>query len=129
MAVQNDSGFRTYTAGEALSAFRCVRFNAAGNLVYADEDEEVLGITQMDAASGAPVTIKLLTAPGTFKIESAGAITFSVTGDQRGTVLYVADDGLVTATPTTGAYKQFVALHGLSGAGVVEALPIFRKGS
>jgi len=122
MAVQNDNGFKAYTAGEDLAAYRRVRFNSSGNLVYADAEESTLGITQADCSSGDTVTIKLITAPGTFKIEASEAVTFAVSTDERGPLLYGADDGKVS--DTAGTKVLFNALEASDGAGaIIECLP------
>ena len=122
MAVQNDSGFKAYLTAEALSAYRCVRLDADGSLVYADAEESILGITQHDAADGTYCTIKLLNAPGTFKLEVGTSVTFAVTTDERGPLLYLANDG--KGTTTAGTKVQFNALEAADGAGaIIEGLP------
>lgn len=122
MANQNDSGFKAFLTAEALGAYRLVRFDSSGYLVYADAEESPIGVTQMDAASGVFCTVKLLSAPGTFKIATAAAITFAVTTDERGPLLYVANDGYVT--PTAGTKVFFNACEAGDGAGaVVECTP------
>ena len=77
----------TFTAGEALEAFRRVKLSA-GTVVYADAGEYSVGITEEKVASGALVTVRLTNAAGTRTVTAAG--TFSL-----GAELYGAADGKV----------------------------------
>lgn len=110
MAAQFDSGFGAFPAGEALAKYRCVRLNSSGALVYSDPEEEILGVTQHACASGEHCTIKFFGAsPGTFLVETGASITFAVSTDERGTPLYVGNDGKVSGT---GTNQKFCALEG-----------------
>ena len=79
----------SYIAGEALSAWRRVKFNGtAKTVIYADAEHDAIGVTQEAAASGANVNVKLRTAPGTHKVTAAGAVSIE-------DAVYGADDGKV----------------------------------
>jgi hypothetical protein len=81
----NESGIRSFTAGEALEADRRVKLSS-GSAVYADAADKSIGITVDGAASGAQVAVKLHNFPGTRKVTAAAAIT-------SGLPIYGADDG------------------------------------
>ena len=76
----------SFTAGEALEAFRRVKQSGA-TVVYADSGEKGIGTNQAYAASGASACIRLDT-EGTSKMTAAGAFS-------AGALLYPADDGKV----------------------------------
>ena len=87
---QNDNGFKTFTAGAALEQFRCVKLDTTANqVVYSGAGEVTIGVTQDRAASGDPVCVKLITAPGTFVISCASTVA------AIGTALYTAANGQV----------------------------------
>lgn len=74
MSQQTENANKTFTAGEALEAYRRVKLSDGTTVVYAGADEPAIGITQKAAASGATVTVRLLNAPGTFKMTAGAAI-------------------------------------------------------
>ena len=114
MSQQNESQFKTFTAGEALGAFLRVKFDGT-NVVYADAGEDYDGITQEAVASGAPVTCRLKNGTGTVKVVAAEA-------SAAGATLYGADHGKVQDTSSGSA--QFKALEAATDDGdVIEALP------
>ena len=91
-----NEGKRTFKAGEALEARRRVKIksgttNDPPEVMYADAGEDFIGVTEFAAGLGDPITVKLLTGPGTFEIE---CVVDSAIG--RGTVLYGGADGVVT---------------------------------
>lgn len=121
---QNDSGFKSFVAGEALAMYRCVRKDSSGNLVYADDEEDALGVTQNSCDSGTAVTIKLMNSPGTFLIETSAAVSFSISSDKRGTPLYIDNDGKVS---TTGTLQKFAALEGGTTGAYIECVAVHNK--
>jgi hypothetical protein len=90
MATQVEVGNKTFTASEALAAFRRVKLSSASGTAveYADAGDEHIGMTQTAAASGALVTVRLRTAEGTLK--GTAKTSFAA-----GAVLYGADDGKI----------------------------------
>jgi len=112
-----NEGVKTFTAGEALAACRRVKLTAgtAGQVEYADKNDDFVGVTLEAAASGAPVSVKLAGGPGTVEVEAAGIITVNAT-------IYGADDGKVSAS-STGADKYGKALEAASGdEAVIESI-------
>lgn len=90
MSQQNEAGFKTFTAGAALEPWRRVKLDStADQVVYAGAGEAFIGVTQDRAASGSPVSVKLVTAPGTFEICCASSVATS------GTAMYGAANGKV----------------------------------
>ncbi len=98
MAVQNENGTKTFIATEALERYRRVKLTTgSGTAVeYADAGEDAIGVTQDAVAAGARVAVKLITAPGTFKVTASAAIT-------AGAVLYGANDGKVSSSSSGSA--------------------------
>jgi hypothetical protein len=88
-ATQNDTGFKSFIAGEALAACRRVKLDTTvGQVVYADASDDFIGVTQEAAAISTAVRVKLKGGPGTLVIETAGAVVL-------GSMLYGQDDGKV----------------------------------
>lgn len=78
MSQQNDNGFKTFVTSAAVGKFRRVVVASDGTVSEAlvgASSVDFQGVSQDAAASGKPVTVKLRSAPGTFKIEAAGAVT------------------------------------------------------
>lgn len=71
----NDSGFVTLEAAEAISAGQRVFINSSKKAEIAGTGVVASGVAITDVASGEDVSIKLLTAPGTFVLRAAVAIT------------------------------------------------------
>lgn len=111
MGVQIEGPNKTFEAGEALAAFRRVKLNGAGIVVYADIADVGFGVTQNEAALGENVTVRLYNAEGTFKVEANTAI--AVDGP-----CYTANDGKVDNVSASST-KLFIALEASSGAGAI----------
>ena len=91
MAVQIKR-LKTFTAGEALKAYRRVKLHStADQVVYADAGEDFIGITQEDAASGKHVTVDLTPNSGTNICIASEALSAHA-------VIYGDDDGKVCDT-------------------------------
>ena len=103
-----------FTAGEALEAFRRVKYSA-GTVIYADAGEYSVGVTEHSVASGAVVSVRLANAAGTRTIEAAG--TFSI-----GAELYGAADGKIDDTAIGTVYGT--AMEAATAAGdIIEVIP------
>ncbi len=114
--MMNDSGIRTFTAGEALAANRLVKLSAANTVVYADAGELAIGVTRTVAANGATVAVFLLGGkPGTIVVTAAGNITVNA-------LVYPAADGEIDAVSAGQAVG--VALNAGSDGALVEVLPL-----
>jgi hypothetical protein len=118
-AVQNE-GMKAFTAGEDLSAYRRVKLSS-GEVVYADADEAAVGITQNACLDGESVTVRLITAGKTFKVEAGEAIT-------TGSLCYGLADGKVGDTDPGAGLPRFRALQAASGTGsIIEVEPIIHR--
>lgn len=116
MNGENESGIRSFTAGEALLANRRVKLSS-GTAVYADGLDKSIGITTGPAASGAQVPVKLHGFPGTRLMTAAAAIT-------SGAPVYGAADGEVNDAYSADAFLEGIALEAADGEGsVFEVLP------
>ncbi len=101
MAVQVDHSVKTFAAAEVLAAFRRVKIDTDGAIVYADAGEAFAGVTQAKAeAIGDHTPVKLKNSAGTFKVTAA---TSAAIADD----LYGADDGKVSTAASGSA--QFKA--------------------
>ena len=92
MTQQLDGMFKAFTAGEALPAFTRVKMSGA-TIVFADDEEKAIGITQAIIANGAVGTVKLIPGGGTHKCVAADAIS-------AGAAVYAAADGEVESSGT-----------------------------
>lgn len=91
-----NNGIATFKAGEALEAKRRVKIesgttNDPPEVVYADAGEDFIGVTEYAVADGDMVAVKMNSAPGVFEVECLVDSAIA-----RGTVLYGADDGMVS---------------------------------
>lgn len=112
----NDSGIRTFTAGEALAAHRLVKLSDANTVSYADAGEQAIGVTRNAVASGAVVAVFMLGGkPGTITVTGNGSISVNA-------LVYPDADGKVSATATGQAIG--VALNGAADEAHVEVLPL-----
>ena len=121
MASYNNTGIRTFTAGEALAIYRRVKFApGTSTVVYADADEACIGFTERAVASGEEVAVRLNNHPGTFLAVANEAIDISTSN-----VLYAGNDGKVQDTnPGTGTIR-YHALQDASGDGsIIEVFPV-----
>ncbi len=110
----------TFLAGTDLLPRRRVKFKAGSTttppeVVYAMAGEPGIGITQIRALSGEPVSVAIWNDGGSQEIEAGAAI--AVMG-----VLYGADNGQVSSTPAGPALGY--AKRAASGAGsILEMIP------
>jgi hypothetical protein len=108
MASENESGIRSFAAGEALEANRRVKLSS-GTVVYADAADVSIGITvDAQATTGGQVGVKLHNFPGTRKVTCSEAVT-------SGAVLYGTADGKVGDTYSNLSEKLGIALEAGDG--------------
>jgi hypothetical protein len=109
------TGEKTFTAGEDLEARRLVKVKSGTSesppeVMYADDADTPIGVTEYAVDSGDPVAIRLLNDAGTFLIEASVGSAIAVMDS-----LYVANDGKVTEVASGTAYFQ-AAEAGSDGA-------------
>ena len=114
---QLNEGIKTFTAGEdLLERCRVKQSSTAGQVEYADSDDQYIGITEYGVSSGERVAVRMRTQSGTVKVTAAGA--FSI-GDE----LWPADDGQVDDSLNGDA--EFIALEAATAADdIVEAVVV-----
>lgn len=118
MSNENEGGIRSYVAGEALEAYRRVRLNSSGQVVYADANEHHIGTTtDAQPTSGAMVAVKMKNYPGTRKMVAAGAIT-------SGAKVYGAADGKVNDAEAGLGPCVGTALEAADSGSVFEVDPV-----
>lgn len=92
--TQNSSGYKTFTAtGTAIEAYVRVAVDSNGEISAAGASDRGIGVTQEAIAADGNGTVKLWSAPGTFLMQAAAAIT-------RGASIYAAASGEVDDTGT-----------------------------
>jgi hypothetical protein len=84
----------TLVAGEALPAKARVKLSGV-TLVFADDEDHAIGVTEYKVASGEDCACRLINAGGTFECIAAGAIT-------AGAAIYPAVDGEIEGAGTLG---------------------------
>lgn len=105
---------KTFTAGAALEAYRRVKLDGSGNVIYAGAGEECIGVTTDKVASGNMVAVALRSSGRSFKAVAAGAVT-------AGAVIYGAANGKVDDAASGTA--QGTALEAATADGdVIEVL-------
>lgn len=121
----NDTGFMTFTAAATITKNRRVKFTGTAT----DPKVKLSGATGIDcgvalinAATGEMVSVKTLSAPGTFAI-TLGAST----APAYGAILYPAASGKLTNSAATGlSIPTYVAVRKAAATSeVIEAM--FRK--
>lgn len=75
MSQQNENGFKTFVAAEAIAQYLRVKLNGSGQAALAGLNEPAIGIAQRGVASGEMCPVRLLNCPGTFKMKASAAIT------------------------------------------------------
>lgn len=116
MTVKNDTGKKTFEAGEDLEPYRRVKLSAQDTVMYADAAEASIGVTTSRALSGALVSVDLWTKAGTFEIEASEAIAVAAE-------VYGAADGKVKATASgSGLGWANEVSSGTTGGGIIEVV-------
>lgn len=101
----------TLTAGEELQPYRLVKLSGALGCVYADADEEAIGVTTRFVENGKEASVLLLAA-GVLLVE-AGA-TIAVNAD-----CYIGADGKLAAS---GSGSKFKALQAATDGHAIRVL-------
>ena len=117
---QIENGKVSFEAGASLDAYRLVKLSS-GKVVHntGTDSDEPIGVTYYDQENGGMIMARLLSDPGVFVIEAAGAVA-------NGAQVYAADDGKIQALPSApGDYRRIgTALEASSGAGdLIQVLP------
>jgi hypothetical protein len=112
--MSENAGYKAFTAGTDLAAGRRVKLQNATTttppqVVYAGAGEQHLGVTTRAVASGALVSVRLRTVPGSVEIEAAASYAV-------GALLYGAADGKVSGTAVGSAIGVAVEAAASSGA-------------
>lgn len=121
MATQLNDSMATFTANEALEAFRCVNLvsGSGTNVEYTDAGEVIHGVTQHAVASGDQVTCKLWHKGMTFKVEVGEAVS------EGGSLYTVGAAGKLGDTDPGAATIRARALEAGTGDGsIIEVLPV-----
>lgn len=105
-------------AGEALAKHRRVRLNSSDQAVYADADDEAIGVVEDAVASGSHCSIRYGNVEGSLLVELTGSCSLN---DR----LYGADDGKVSTTKTGKAV--YTARQAGSSGEIIEVLPIVEE--
>jgi len=111
MASQNDSGFATFVASGALTAYLAVNVQSDGTIKVCADNVRGIGMLQEDVLDGGYGRIKLWSAPGPFMAAVSGtAIT-------AGTTYQIITGGYVGVS--TGAAVMRALQNGVASAGIV----------
>lgn len=107
MAQFEDSGFKTFTASEAIPKYARVLLASTGLIEDAGITGKDIGTATEEAfASGDRVTVKLRTAPGTHKMIASAAVTLGAT-------VFTAASGKIG--PSASTAFQIGAVVGVDG--------------
>jgi hypothetical protein len=113
--VQNDTGFKTFPVGTGGATAYCRAKLDSGDAVLAGAGEDSIGVFMETVAADGYATVKLWSAPGTFRMTSAGAIV-------NGAAVYGAANGQID--DTVAGEKIGTALEAATGANEdIEVLP------
>jgi len=120
MSSQNDSGFATFQASGAISAYKAVALQSDGTITPAAGNGALgIGILQEDAADAGYARVKLWTAPGTFMIMATNtaitpATTYAIVtggfaGVVNGTFAPASLIGLQSGVASSGIIVEFLS--------------------
>jgi len=117
MSQRQDSGFKSFTAGEAIPLYSRVKLHTDGTVLMAGLAEKSIGTLQTaPGVSGLPVSVKLRTASGTHKVRAKEA--HAIAAD-----LYSEAAGEVQDTAQATAFLEMTAIEAATAEDdVVEAL-------
>jgi hypothetical protein len=117
--MENNTGFRSFIASFAAVKGQRVMLNSSGGVDLATAVNGVtIGVVTQDCASGDSVTVKLLTAPGTFEVTANGAIT-------AGAVCYGGASGKLSPTSVSSNTASFRAIEAATADGdLIEVIPL-----
>lgn len=114
--MQNDSGIRTFVAGEALLANRLVKLSGANTVTLCGPGETAIGVTRNAVASGSTVTVFLLSKPGTLPCAANGVVAVNA-------LVYPASSGLAGTTGSGQAIGRALNATTTSGE-LFEVMPL-----
>lgn len=115
--MQNDSGIRTFIAGEALTAAnRLVKLSGANTVSLCGPGDTPIGVNRNVVASGGTVTVWMLSKPGTLPCAANGSISANA-------LVYPASTGLVGSTSTGAAVGRALNATTTSGE-LIEVAPV-----
>jgi hypothetical protein len=105
MSQRDDTGFKSFPAGEVMEANSRVILNSSGVLMYADLVHRSLGtIDQAALAVGQIMRVKLRSAAGTHKVRCKEALAI-------GALIYSEADGEVQDTAEATGFVEGTALE------------------
>ena len=118
MSTQNETGFKTFLASGAISAFRAVAVQSDGTITPVAGNAAVgIGVTQSDIADAAYGAVRLWTAAGTMMIAVSGSavtpattygiITGGYAGAVNGTFAPASLIGLYAGVASNGIVLEF----------------------
>lgn len=111
-----DTPTMTFTAGEALEAYRRVKLSGDFTVVKAGAGEDAIGVTCAAVASGGLVTCWLLNKAGTVPMMASGSIS-------QNAQVFPAADGKITATVTGRAIGFLIGEAATADGDIIEVLP------
>jgi len=120
MSQENRTGIRTFTSGEALEAYRRVKLDSSGNVVYADADDVGIGIAEEAVAITTPVAVRMHGHPGTRKMVCSNAVAAYAT-------VFGTDDGKVDDAAGCGPSLGVALEAGTANLSVIEIMPATEK--
>jgi hypothetical protein len=119
--MSENSGNRTFRAGEDLAAHRLVKIKSGTTttppeVVYADSDENFIGVTKYPMTSGDSLTIRFRNVEGSVELEAGEAF-------DAGIDLFTANDGKVVDTDPGSGTARVHSLEAATAAGdIIECL-------
>lgn len=124
MSQRDDSGFKTFIAGEAIPLYSRVKLHTDGTVLMAGLAEKSIGTLQTaPGVSGQPVSVKLRTASGTHKVRVKEAVAVAAP-------LYSEAAGEVQDTAEATAFLEMQALEAATAEDdVIEALYMTATGA
>ncbi|MCW8129617.1 MAG: DUF2190 family protein [Planctomycetota bacterium] len=120
MSQQTEAPVISLEAAEAIGQYLRVKLNSSGKAALAGAGEPAIGISQVAAAQGAQVSVRLLNGPGTFKMVANAAIAALA-------VVYGVASGKIDDTTGAGnpGHGIGLALEAATAQGdVIEVLPL-----
>ena len=124
-AVLASTGFKTFTAGEALTTGDLVALNTSGEVIRADSsiagaNWEVIGVANQTVGAAAPVLV-------TTRSGDCPIVRFTATpaGAANGSLVFLSTtSGLATTTPPVAVGNTIFTIGTLQGADGITATPV-----
>ena len=115
MSVYVEGNHKAFTTGEAIGQHILVNIES-GVIMICGVNEVAIGTTDAAAASGAVVSVHLLSAAGTM----FGVTDSSITG---GAICYAQAAGKVSSSSATNAHVLGVAMASANSGDIIEFMP------